>query len=96
MKNKENFLKLVDRHDPSVMEDVKHRIKYRKLIRIKQTIILKYLGLKEKIKKLFCKHEYKHIGSYRSRIVNYYGSDLWERGNRFECTKCNKTKNVEI
>lgn len=52
--------------------------------------------MKKSIKQMFCSHEYKHIGSYRNKITNYYGSDLWERGNTFECTKCNKTKNVEI
>ena len=34
MTNKERFLKLVSEHDPKTMEDVKRRIKYRKVLNI--------------------------------------------------------------
>lgn len=34
MTNKERFLKLVSEHDSKTMEDVKRRIKYRKVLNI--------------------------------------------------------------
>jgi hypothetical protein len=34
MTNKEKFLKLVSEHDPKTMEDVRKRVKYRKVLNI--------------------------------------------------------------
>lgn len=41
--NKEAFLKLVDRHDPSTMEAVKYRIENRDRLRKEQDVILQQL-----------------------------------------------------
>lgn len=34
MTNKEKFLKLVSEHDPKTMEDVRRRVKYRRVLNI--------------------------------------------------------------
>lgn len=47
-KNKEKFLKLVDRHDPSTMKDVQWRIRNRWWLRPYQSVALFFLVLKDK------------------------------------------------
>lgn len=42
--NKKKFLELVDRHDPSTMDDVKYRIVNREMLRESQSIALKIIA----------------------------------------------------